>query len=60
MQRMDEMARRMDEMARLPKPDKKQFEEDYRSGFQPNHFKAMKELISGVVTPSKRKPLLVA
>ena len=51
---------RMDEMARLPKPDKKQFEEDYRSGFQPNHFKAMKELISGVVTPSRRKPLLVA
>jgi len=38
------LMQRMGEMAMLPTPNKKQFEEDYRSGLQPKYSQAVKEL----------------
>ena len=44
------LMQRMGEMAMLPTPDKKKFEEDYRSVLQPKYFKAMKELFPSAET----------
>ena len=38
------LMQRMGEMAMLPTPNKKQFEEDYRSGLQPKYFQAVKDM----------------